>query len=184
MRDYHRRRMQKNDEYDVKKREQNQNHRPLSAKAQTSKFRLGQEKGKALEPFVPVKSGAASGLKGRRGIRKSKSDEKDGEEENVKKPGSRRAKSISQVFQRIAFEEDQNDENLDFNVWGEESFDERTQESLPYYEEYFGSSLASYSPGAGSIDPFNTTALLITPRIQLILHHYCECQVSTIHSLY
>jgi hypothetical protein len=39
-------------------------------------------------------------------------------------------------------------------------------------------SILYHSPGTGALDPFAAMSVLITPRTQLLLHHYCKCLVN------
>ncbi|KAH7363779.1 fungal-specific transcription factor domain-containing protein [Rhexocercosporidium sp. MPI-PUGE-AT-0058] len=167
MRDYHRRRTAKPDS-DIRPKATPQ--QPLSAKAQTHKFRLGQEK--ILQPWVPVKSnpgGRSSGHINKapkplvRNDRKVALEMKTTPEEVLSQPVE------------IYFEEEARHHDI---------FDTSLAEGAlePWFSAFdfvLKTSTLYDSPGAGRLDPFSATSLIITPRSELLIHHYFSVRLES-----
>jgi hypothetical protein len=144
MKDYHRRRVQEIGENRHVTLDQRSEPPAISAKAQTQKFRLGQER--ILRPWTPKKGG-----------KKKRQD---------KTPP--REKSIDGDF----FE--QRDGKYGLN----EPISRATQEWISSLEYYLESLMLHQSPSSGMLDLFGAMSLLITPRTQRLLHHYCKLLIS------
>jgi hypothetical protein len=160
MRDYHRRRNQKGSSSagmngDVKR------HEPIDPKSRMTKFRLDAEK--SLTPWKPLEK--------RRRKRKRGGHEQvirldvgsGGEAEEVgdlATEGNHRVEDgeESDVWPRIE----------GFNATSLQPWDEAGSQHMLTYPSIL------YSPSSSTIDPFVSTSVLITPRIQLLLHHYCK----------
>lgn len=151
MRDYHRRRVQGVDENELPAKKAARE--PPSVKSQTQKFRLGKEK--ILRPWVPVKLVVGK----RTSIKREQKDP-------TLKQGSNSGSNISGTAPDV-----------------DKSY---TTEAIPKQGgifppefELFDFTLKTTTiydlPGAGRLDPFGAMSLLITPRTQLLLHHYCKC---------
>jgi hypothetical protein len=161
MRDYHRRRVQRATQSENPI--QDPPPRPPSAKAQTHKFRFGREKG--LRPWVPVK-----GPPGKR-----------------KHAGSGRGKALNPYRSHevpSASSVNGGQLSLDSTVPDPEfasmSFSETgpptasADKWLSSLDFAIQTSILYLSPGTGLLDPFAATSLLITPRTQVLIHHYCK----------
>jgi len=162
MRDYHRRRVQKinQNESTIQAPEL----KPPSGKGQTHKFRFGKDKG--LRPWVPVKGPHGKRRHAPRGRGKTLDAEKSHETLNagssinrgqflLDSPSPAQA-STFMPFAGIELA------TLPADNWLS-SLDFAIQTSSLYH-----------SPGTGYLDPFAATSLLITPRTQVLIHHYCK----------
>ncbi len=152
MRDYHRRRVQGVNENELPARKAARE--PPSAKSQTQKFRLGKEK--VLGPWVPVKLAMA-----RRVAIKSE------QQPTVQTRGSDTRRDL------ITAPDVYHDKIYTTEVPTQQD------DTIPSEFELFDFTLKTTtiydSPGTGRLDPFSAMSLLITPRTQLLLHHYCKC---------
>jgi len=162
MRDYHRRRVQKTTQNEHSTL--GSTPKPPSAKAQTHKFRFGKEKG--LRPWVPVKGSPK---------KRRKTSEGQQNRLDLKKPGQPSNTSVSTYRSQLPPILAHSNQTL-----ASASF----QESKPIAAsaDQWLSSLAFAiqtstlfrAPGSGFLDPFAATSLLITPRTQVLIHHYCK----------
>jgi hypothetical protein len=169
MKDYHRRRIQKIDESGNETLDQRPEPPVLSAKAQTQKFRLGDER--ILRPWKPKKGG-----------HKKNKDKTMTDDEN--QFPTRNPKSRSPTSQNVTPEEgsylseDIIDRSFiephDTKNESSDSTHQTTEEWLSNLQHYVQSSMLHLSPSSGMHDPFAAMSLLITPRIQRLLHHYCK----------
>ncbi|KAH9212874.1 fungal-specific transcription factor domain-containing protein [Leptodontidium sp. 2 PMI_412] len=162
MRDYHRRRTG-NADGDIQSKPIPQ--KPLSAKAQTRKFRLGEEN--TLRPWVPVKSE----LGRRPSVYKRDAHNSPGRNETSIEPRS--SKPIHEDDVTIRSRSSREEE------------DKESQESVSTYlakgsiDPWFSTidfilktSNLYDSPGAGRLDPFSAMSLIMTPRAETLIHHY------------
>lgn len=167
MKDYHRRRTQKVDEHGNETLDHRSGPPRLSAKAQTQKFRLGQEK--ILRPWKPKK-------------RERKKDRiettLDWEEKTAiqnpssESPGSGFYNEASYLGQ----------DTIDWSFIHPQNIDNESSDFLHRARNPRLSSLKLYPqsstlhlpPSNGMLDPFLAMSLPITPRIQRLLHHYCK----------
>ena len=143
-------------------------NKPPSAKAQTQKFRLDQEK--ILRPWVRMKSYVGK-------KRETTSPKLDG----IKKSPSKHAVPNPNSHQETeeeatTFGNREDETEAPENLEHAGNFDS----ALPLVQQWrltLESSLETTSlfaiPSTGALDPFSAMSLLITPRIQLLLHHYC-----------
>lgn len=162
MRDYHRRRVQKaNQNADTI---QAPAPKPPSAKAQTQKFRFGKEKG--LRPWVPVKGSPGKRRPGGKGRGKASSSE--GSHEASSTPSSvNRGQLLSNSTLSA-----QDFASMSFSGTGPVTASaDRWLSSLDFAIQ---TSMLYHSPGTGILDPFAATSLIITPRTQVLIHHYCK----------
>lgn len=164
MRDYHRRRIQKathpnNIIQDPVPKEP-------SAKGQTHKFRFGKEKG--LRPWVPVKGPPGKRRQAGRGRGKVSISEASDEFSNT---------SSSMNNGRLPPDSTAPDQQLSFMSSSETGpVTGSADQWLSSLDFAVQTSVLYHSPGAGFLDPFATTSLLITPRTQVLIHHYCKLQ--------
>lgn len=169
MRDYHRRRAQREEGREEALIANTRDRKPPSAKSQIQKFRLGHEK--VLRPWVPVKTPASKRMNGstagERASKKAVRATQNQPSQNVQSPWPENEKGI-------------NPESPSAMVGGtaQGQDGQATQEPLDQWLSLLKlalqSSVLHNSLDSGSLDPFSTTALLITPRTQLLLHHYCK----------
>jgi hypothetical protein len=178
MREYHRRRKQ------GKTLPTNKTTSPkptLSAKSQTQKFRLGREKN--LQPWVRVKpflgkKNQVTSHKSNSPVRISVSDQP-----NHHKTGQESIPPERQIRER----ETQKPEALDHAQTDADVATSNFDPELPVAPQWLSASESStettslyQSPATGVLDPFSAISLPITPRTQLLLHHYCELQISVV----
>jgi hypothetical protein len=162
MRDYHRRRVQRTN--------QNENTiqtpalKPPSAKGQTHKFRFGKDKG--LRPWVPVKSPPGKRRPATRGRGKALDAEKSHEI-------SKAASSISRG-QFLLDSRPSAQESIFMPFTGIELATSPADKWLSSLGFAIQTSNLYHAPGTGYLDPFAATSLLITPRTQVLIHHYCK----------
>jgi len=166
MKDYHRRRIQDIDDKRHARLRQTLEPRAISAKAQTQKFRLGEER--ILRPWTPKRGGKKRGL------------------DNAKPAGKMKAlrEQGSSVISgsQVSSPEDASHRHADRTLseprlkeYGlNEPVSQATQEWISSLEFYMESSILYRSPSSGMLDPFGAMSLLITPRTQRLLHHYCQ----------
>jgi hypothetical protein len=163
MRDYHRRRLQAAENEQGQSKDAQSHEQPPSARSQVLKFRLGKEK--VLRPWVPVKA-----------ARINKTSSPGGKDKESRKavPNPR--------FKPVSFNSVMHNE-VNGVQWmshenaaseGNISTLEPLDRWLSVLDLALRSSALGNSPSSGALDPFSTTALLITPRTQLLLHHYCK----------
>lgn len=153
MRDYHRRRTE-NPGGGIEPKPISQ--KPLTAKAQTRKFRLGQEK--MLQPWAPVKSSPSQRSFANR-------------DSEIKTPTEIKANVESnQVHLRVS---DRRHHSSPQGP-GDRFPAEMSIDPWPSVSDFVLKTTNLYhSPGIGRLDPFSATSLIITPRAQLLIHHYC-----------
>jgi hypothetical protein len=147
---------------------------PLSAKSQTQKFRLGREK--ILRPWVRVKpyvSKKAQTASTSTGITLESENEVDRNEE-------RTFNKRSSEFSSVETTDYNNPTFIDCEGATSEIEILRANRDKPMaaVQQWMESSLQAFSPynspAAGVLDPFSAMSLAITPRTQLLLHHYCK----------
>jgi hypothetical protein len=144
MKDYHRRRVQEIADNRHATLDQRSEPPAISAKVQTQKFRLGQER--ILRPWTPKKGGKKK--------RQDKTPPKEkSRDENFFEPREAEYGSSGTISQA-------------------------TQEWISSLEYYLESSMLHQSPSSDMLDPFGAMSLLITPRTQRLLHHYCKSNPS------
>jgi hypothetical protein len=162
MRDYHRRRVQKINlnESSIQAPEL----KPPSGKGQTHKFRFGKDKG--LRPWVPVKGPHGKRRYAPRGRGKTLEAEKSIEISNA---GS----SINR--DQFLLDSPSPAQKSTFMLFaGIELATPPADKWLPSLDFAIQTSSLYHSPGIGYLDPFAATSLLITPRTQVLIHHYCK----------
>jgi hypothetical protein len=177
MKDYHRRRKRAG-----RAKEGNETSHvpaPLSAKAMSGKFRFGQER--VLRPWKPVKAlrgkgkgrvlpSSAIGSKPRNPTFKlqvlQQPNEIEGESAHVEWLGD--TTQADSAAMPSVLEELQSDPLPD---------QDPVDQWLANLDFALQTSILYHSPGAGALDPFAAMSVLITPRTQLLLHHYCKCLV-------
>ena len=162
MRDYHRRRVQKATQSE--NTIQDVAPKPPPAKGQTHKFRFGKEKG--LRPWVPVKGPPGKRRPGGRGRGKALTSE-----------GSYENSSTSSTINKGQSLPDANtpDQKLaSMSFGGTGLVTESADKWLSSLDFAIQTSILYHSPGTGLLDPFATTSLLITPRTQVLINHYCK----------
>jgi hypothetical protein len=182
MRDYHRRRQIQQDG----KQSGDNSHLRSEVKGQTHKFRLGLAQN--LREWVPAKAkdqkqkrpstkkgtpkAKRLGVRATSGPRISQGSPVD-DFGTVTSPGT-----------ELAYRDNflQTETRLDPQFWVERSdsvFDVAVLEQWLASLSLTLQSAALYnSPSSGLLDPFSSMSLLITPRTQLLLDHYCEsCQL-------
>jgi hypothetical protein len=153
---------------------------PISAKAMSGKFRFGQER--VLRPWKPVKALRGKG-KGRALPASAVG----------RKPRNPTFKpQVLQQPNEIEGESAANVGWLDDSVQidpaampsthGELQLDPSPDQDpvdqwLANLDFALQTSILYHSPGTGALDPFAAMSVLITPRTQLLLHHYCKCLV-------
>lgn len=165
MKDYHRRKVQEIEENKHETLDQRSEPPQLSAKAQTKKFRLGDER--VLRPWEPKKGPSkknkitrtAEGKKKILGTRSSPRSEE---------VTSNKILFLGKETIDTSFLEPQDEENE-----STDSIHKATEDWLTSLEYYLQTSMLHYSPSGGALDPFAAMSLLITPRTQHLLHHYC-----------
>ncbi|KAL2072878.1 hypothetical protein VTL71DRAFT_12221 [Oculimacula yallundae] len=168
MRDYHRRRIES---VDIGPRPNHIPKKPLSAKAQTHKFRLGEEN--LLKPWVPVKSEPARKVATRRN------------RDDVYDPLSVKA-AIIDVGGIISGNDavEAPSTSLQDNVDHQHDRDQTqigkaNDTSLLVSDTIMKATKLYGSPGAGRLDPFSAMSLNISPRIQLLIDHYFNTRQQT-----
>jgi hypothetical protein len=150
---------------------------PPTAKSQTQKFRLGREK--VLRPWVPVKPYV--GKKSQKASQKSVVLQKTVDisefneldlREKVKEPSPA-------TIQRFEVTREGNLNHRDDDT--EAVTSSSLEAPIPAVQQWLStlqSSLETFSfyqsPATGVLDPFSAMSLAITPRTQLLLHHYCK----------
>ncbi len=167
-----------------------------SPKGQTQKFRLGKEN--LLKPWVPVKSQAGK----RERVVKSKALglQTAGQQRHHQRLGNPNTHYYSKPEDKMdtdiatkgllyggAVEDsisELNASNLAWTsevsngerqaLWTSHPHDELPDNALEYPVLTSETARLFQSPGAGMADPFAALSVLITPRIQLLLHHYCK----------
>ncbi|KAN0122911.1 Fungal specific transcription factor domain containing protein [Hyaloscypha variabilis] len=160
MRDYHRRRMQKATRNDVPI--SGPAPKPPSAKGQTHKFRFGGEKG--LRPWVPVKGPPGKRRKTGKGRGTVLGSAEVGQISNASTP-----------INRGQLPPDSALSNQEFTSTSLKEYEpvapnaDKWLSSLAFAIE---TSTLFRTPGSGFLDPFAATSLLITPRTQILIHHY------------
>lgn len=172
MREYHRRRKQgkisKTEAIIAQKA-------PLSAKSQTQKFRLDREKvlrpWVRVKPYVPKKSQTAS--------TKSNVTRPSEPNDGWKHPSQ---PDLDPQYSRTTLLEE-NTESIQSTETITEtglltSRNEKHTDVVYERMQALKSALETISiyqnPASGVLDPFSAMSLLITPRTQLLLHHYCK----------
>lgn len=154
MKDYHRRRIQKFDENGVETLDHRPEPPPISAKSQTQKFRLGYER--VLRPWKPRKS------------ERKKDKVRTSSEEERKLPSKelpyRVQDDVDTSHAGLVSKEDESSTSIH----------QATEAWLSSLEYYVQNSTLPSSPSNGMLDPFAAMSLLITPRTQRLLHHYCK----------
>jgi hypothetical protein len=177
MKDYHRRRKGAEGA-----KEANTSHVSAltSAKAMSGKFRFGQER--VLRPWKPVKAlrgkgkgrvlpASAIGRKPRNPTFKL---------QVLQQPNEIKGESAGVVWV---------DNNLQIDptaiplIHDELQLDSSPDQDpvdqwLANLDFALQTSILYHSPGTGALDPFAAMSVLITPRTQLLLHHYCKDLVS------
>lgn len=176
MKDYHRRRKGAGGA-----KEGNASHvpTPISAKAMSGKFRFGRER--VLRPWKPVKALRGKG-KGRvlpASAMGSKPRNPTFKLHVLQQPNEIEGKS--------AHVEWLDDISLADSAAMPSVLDELQSDPLPDQDPVdqwlanldfaLQTSILYHSPGTGALDPFASMSVLITPRTQLLLHHYCKCLV-------
>lgn len=169
MRDYHRRRAQRGEGKEEVLVSDTRNREPPTAKSQTQKFRLGHEK--VLRPWVPVRTPASKRM-----------NDSTAAERVSKKAVRATRKQPPQNAQSGWLENEKGNKPQPALVMVDGTTQvqdgQATQEPLDQWLSLLKLALQSSalrsSPDSGSLDPFSTTALLITPRTQLLLHNYCK----------
>ncbi len=161
MRDYHRRRVLRTNqnEYMI----QAPALKPPSAKSQTHKFRFGE---KGLHPWVPVKGPPGKRRHATRGRGKTLDAEKSHEISNA-------ASSINRG--QLLLDSPPSAQEYTFMPFsGVEPTRAPADKWLSSLAFTIQTSSLYHAPGTGYLDPFATTSLLITPRTQALIHHYCK----------
>lgn len=176
MKDYHRRRKGAGGA-----KEENTSHvpTPISAKAMSGKFRFGQER--VLRPWKPVKALRGKG-KGR-ALPASAIGRKP-RNPTFKLQVLQQPNEISGESAEVGWLDDT--AHVD-PAATPSTYDELQLDPLPNQDpvdQWLASldfalqtSILYHSPGTGALDPFAAMSVLITPRTQLLLHHYCKCLV-------
>jgi hypothetical protein len=162
MRDYHRKRVQRT--YQNEHTIQEPALKPPSAKAQTHKFRFGKDKG--LRPWVPVKGPPGKRRRAIRGRGKSLDEEKTHEILSA-------ASSVIRG-QLLLDSPPSAEESTSMPCGGTELATPPADKWLSRLDFAIQMSMLYNSPGTGFLDPFAATSLLITPRTQVLIHHYCK----------
>ena len=166
MREYHRRRKHSKTwptpELEVTKE-------PLSGQPQTLKFRLDREK--TLQPWVRIKP--FTGKNDRAALHKRENVEKVVPQPSVshrhnhqgteKEPTSSGSPDVEEEVLESLEQSGNLDSALPLVKQWHSAF-RSLLHNTPLYQ----------NPSMGALDPFSSMALLITPRTQLLLHHYCE----------
>ena len=162
MRDYHRRRVQRATQSENPI--QDPPLRPPSAKAQTHKFRFGREKG--LRPWVPVKG--PPGKRKHAGSGRGKALNPDRSHEV---PAT--ASSVNEA--QLPLDSTVPDPEFAFVSFSETGTPTASADKwLSSLDFAIQTSIIYHPPGTGLLDPFAATSLLITPRTQVLIHHYCK----------
>jgi hypothetical protein len=162
MRDYHRRRVQKAIQSENKA--QDSALMPPSAIGQTHKFRFGKEQG--LRPWVPVKGPPGKRKHAGRGRRKASNSDR-----SLEVPGIPPSANKGRISSNSTLP-DQEDTTMSSDGTGPVPLSaDKWLSSLDFAIQ---TSILYHSPGTGLLDPFAATSLLITPRTQLLIHHYCR----------
>lgn len=140
----------------------------LSAKAQTQKFRLGREK--VLRPWVAVKSKLGRRQAAELSLQNKVHDQRQEADQEVKVQYTLDVQDESKLlgsFQGLSAE--------DVVVARLPSRTEsEVEQSSPVYDFFLPVATLYDSPSSGRVDPFAAMSLLITPRTQMLMHHYCE----------
>lgn len=167
MREYHRKRL--SNEKERFAAHMPEKPKPLTAKSQTQKFRLGQEKD--MKPWVPVKMQTRKRqdpkeVKKRRKVSHDMWMEIDSSDIHGAEelPGG----SLEQKGIYVSLNEGY---QLPWSSFGD--FD-TTEALLPRLNFAIQNASLNQSSASNSLDPFSAMSLPITPRTQLLLHHYCK----------
>ncbi|TVY62891.1 hypothetical protein LSUE1_G009195 [Lachnellula suecica] len=166
MKDYHRRRVQETDGNKPVALKRRLEPPQLSARAQTQKFRLGDER--ILRPWKPKK-----------GQKKDKSPPAGKKASVGIKPSFRLSKRNLVTSRQVPFSSP-NSLDLSFvAIQGSENestnyVHHATEQWLASLQYHVQSSILHFSPSDGMLDPFMAMSLLITPRTQQFLYHYCQ----------
>lgn len=182
MRDYHRRRMQDESKEKNVLLSARREGKPLSVKSQTLKFRLGQGSKNVLRPWMPVK--------------KTPLAKRAGASQKIvlvreKMPPMSKAQSVEQpalTMNCVPWPNDDGEAHTEL-TFSRDTIDDREDILSEELQENWFSALdltikssALYnSPGSETMDPFSSTSLVITPRRQLLLHHYCKSFPTIFH---
>jgi hypothetical protein len=175
MKDYHRRRKGTGG---AKEAKTSHVPTPTSAKAMSGKFRFGQER--VLRPWKPVKA--------LRGKGKARVLPSSGIGRNPRNP-TFKLQVLQQSNEIEGESESAHVEWLDDSAQAGSAampsvLDELQSDPLPDQDPVdhwlanldfaLQTSILYHSPGTGALDPFAAMSVLITPRTQLLLHHYCK----------
>jgi hypothetical protein len=145
-----------------------------SAKSQIQKFRLGREK--ILRPWVRVKPYVSKKIQPSTSPTTTENSENLGRDNgrgserrsNKKSPETSRSKTTEYSSLKI----------ITFRGGNSEDKYLQPDEPIAAVQQWLESSLETYSPynnpANGVLDPFSAMSLIITPRTQLLLHHYCK----------
>ena len=147
---------------------------PLSAKSQTQKFRLGQEK--ILRPWVRVKPYVSK-----------KAQTTSTSTGTTPEPEKKIDRNEDRTFNKRS-SEPSSFETTDYNnptfidcegpTSDIELLRPNGDKPIAAVQRWMEPSLQAFSPynspAAGVLDPFSAMSLVITPRTQLLLHHYCK----------
>ena len=147
---------------------------PLSAKSQTQKFRLGREK--ILRPWVRVKpyvSKKAQTASTSTGTTPESKNEIDHNEERTFNKRSSEPSSYETAGYINPTLNDCEGTTSEIKLLRPNS-----DKPIAVAQQWIESSLQAFSPynspAAGVLDPFSAMSLVVTPRTQLLLHHYCK----------
>ena len=166
MKDYHqRRRTQNQNGAEGELRRLSQSRSPSSAKSLTQKFRSGQ--GKGLRLWKPVKPPARKHRDGKNGLARGRSRTRRSPQ-RISLDDSSVGVEWNHEYNEIA----STHASPTYTVIG--ANDKLIDEWKDNLDLALHTSMLYDSPGTGVLDPFDAMSLLITPRVQLLLHHYCE----------
>jgi hypothetical protein len=162
MRDYHRKRNQKCGSSAAVgvNRDGMKRPEPIDPKSRMTKFRLNPEK--ILTPWKPLEKRRKRKREGNEQVIRLDVDlGGEAEEAGYLATGeSYRMKGGERSDERLGIEE--------INATELQPWDEADPQHMLTYPSIL------YNPSPSTIDPFVSTSVLITPRIQLLLHHYCK----------
>jgi len=154
---------------------------PISAKAMSGKFRFGQER--VLRPWKPVKALRGRG-KGKGRVLPATVIGRKPRNPTFKLQVLQQPNEIEGGFAEVQWFDDtaqvdpaampSTHDELQTNPLPDQDPVDQWLANLDFALQ---TSILYHSPGAGALDPFAAMSVLITPRTQILLHHYCKCLV-------